>query len=52
MVQASLESIASAAQVLRTLYEGFRKVRDEAASLELQNKIRPLSQDHLVCVKA
>ena len=52
MVQPTLEGLASASQVLRTLNEGFLKARDEAVSMELQNKIRPLSQDHLVCVKA
>jgi flagellin-specific chaperone FliS len=52
MVQGDDESIAAAAQVLRTVYESFLKVRDEAVSLELQHKIRPLSSEHLVSVRA
>jgi flagellar biosynthetic protein FliS len=52
LVLAHTEGIASAAQVLRTLYEGFLKVRDEASSLELQHKIPPLGHDQLLSVRA
>ena len=50
-VQATPQSIDAAADVLRKLYDSFLKVRDQAVSMELQYKIRPLSHDHLVCVK-
>ncbi len=52
MVQPTAEGLASAAQVLRTLQEGFLQVRDQAVSLEVQHKILPLSHEHLICVNA
>ena len=51
IIQASPSSIAAAGKVLRTLYDAFLKVREEAVSLELQRKIRPLTDDHIVSVK-
>ena len=52
MIQGTSTGIDAAARILRTLFEGFQKVRKEAVELELSNKIRPLNRESLVSVRA
>jgi flagellar protein FliS len=52
LAQCTSESVAAAANVLRTLLKGFEAVREQAASMEMQGKIPSLDRDRLLSVTA
>ena len=52
LAQGTVAGVDAAAPVLRTLLTGFEKVREQAATMELQGKIPPLGRDHLVSLTA
>src|SRR5262249_14917257 len=51
LTQNTIDAVADAAKVLRSLQSGFENAREKALDLEQQGKIPPLGADRLISIK-